>query len=109
MQRQWPAQCVCRSKVRNNEQQWKEQAPRWGIDGCFVARSPKEKATLIEQLQAEGKLVCYIGNQVAEVMQKEAKLSISVSGLSQMMSDSADIILLDGSLKPLGSLFDLAH
>ena len=78
------------------------------IKGCFTETLPADKARVIEQLKAEGESVCYIGHEIVAAIQNVANVSISVGGISSVARDSADIILLDGTLNQLGTLFDLA-
>ncbi|MEM7535892.1 MAG: HAD-IC family P-type ATPase [Chloroflexota bacterium] len=81
-----------------------------GIDHYFAQVLPQNKAALIEELQAEGKSVCFIGDGINDsVALKQANVSVSMSGASTVATDTASIILMDGSLKQLVSLFDIAQ
>ncbi|MCB0064328.1 MAG: HAD-IC family P-type ATPase, partial [Caldilineaceae bacterium] len=79
-----------------------------GIDHYFAEILPHQKAEIIEQLQAEGKTVCYIGDGINDaVALQKAHVSISLRGASTIATDTAQIILMDESIRHLGPLFDL--
>lgn len=80
-----------------------------GIDHYFAEVLPEGKANLIEQLQQEGKTVCYIGDGINDAIAlKKAAVSISMQGASSVAVDTAQVVLMDQSLNKLGVLFDLA-
>jgi len=79
-----------------------------GIDHYFAETLPHQKAEIIEQLQAEGKTVCYIGDGINDaVALQKAHVSISLRGASTIATDTAQIILMDESIRHLGTLFEL--
>ena len=81
-----------------------------GIDDYFAEVLPQDKATLIEQLQQEGKSVCFIGDGINDsIALKKANVSISMRGASTAATDSAAIILMDGTLNKLIPLLDIAN
>jgi Cu2+-exporting ATPase len=85
-------------------------AHRLGIDHYFAETLPKDKADLIEQLQTEGKFVCYIGDGINDsIALKKSQVSISLRGASTIATDTAQIILMDESLNQLVRLFELAQ
>jgi heavy metal translocating P-type ATPase len=80
-----------------------------GIDHYFAETLPENKANLIEQLQEEGRFICYIGDGINDsIALKKAQVSISLSGASTVATDTAQIILMDSGLSHLEFLFDLA-
>jgi Cu2+-exporting ATPase len=80
-----------------------------GIPHYFAETLPAKKADLIAQLQHEGKKVCFIGDGINDAIAlKKANVSISMSGATAIATDTAQIVLMDGSLKQLITLFDLA-
>ncbi len=80
-----------------------------GIDHYFAETLPEDKATLIEQLQQEGKMVCYVGDGINDAIAlKKAAISISMQGASSVAVDTAQVILMDQNLSKLCDLFDLA-
>ena len=64
---------------------------------------------MVAQLQQEGKSVCFIGDGINDsIALKKANVSISMSGATTIATDTAQIVLMDGSLKQLVQLFDVA-
>ncbi len=88
----------------------KKLAQALGIEHYFAEVLPQDKASLIEQLQKEGKSVCFVGDGINDsIALKQANVSISLRGASTIATDTAGIILMDGSLKQLISLLDIAQ
>ncbi len=84
-------------------------AAKLGIDDYFAEVLPQDKADIIRQLQARGRSVCYVGDGINDsIALKQAQVSVSLSGASEMARDTAEIILLDKGLTHLPDLFDLA-
>lgn len=80
------------------------------IDHYFAETLPEHKADLIEQLRAEGRFVCYVGDGINDsIALKTSQVSISLRGASTVATDTAQIILLDQGLSHLPYLFDLAQ
>jgi len=80
-----------------------------GIDHYFAETLPEKKADIIEQLQQEGKFICYIGDGINDAIAlKKSQVSISLRGASTVATDTAQIILLDQGLNQLTLLFYLA-
>ena len=81
-----------------------------GIDRYFAETLPEDKANLITQLQEEGKTVCFVGDGINDsIAMKKAQVSISLSGASSVATDTAGIILMDGTLSQLMPLFDIGQ
>ncbi len=88
----------------------RQMAQTLGFDGYFHNVSPEEKSKVIEQLQSEGKKVCFIGDGINDVIaMKKANVSISMSGASGIATDVAQVILMSGSLEEMDRLVELAH
>ncbi len=84
-------------------------AQELGIDHYFAETLPAHKADLIEQLQKQGKSVCFIGDGVNDAIAlKKAQVSISLKGASTIAMDTAQVILMDENLNQLINLFDLS-
>lgn len=93
----------------DHETPTRKLAGELGIDHYFAETLPQNKAELIEQLQREGKKVCYIGDGINDsIALTKAEVSISLHGASTVAQDAAQIILLNGGLNELGELFDIA-
>jgi Cu2+-exporting ATPase len=84
-------------------------ADKLGIDHYFAETLPEQKSTIVEELQREGKTVCFIGDGINDcVAMQKADVSISLGNASTFAIDTAQIILLDNTLNQLYSLFDLS-
>jgi len=87
----------------------KHLAKELGIDRYFAQALPQDKSTIIEKLQKEGKKVCFVGDGINDsIALKKANVSISLRGASSIATDTADIILLDESLRELNNLFEIS-
>ena len=81
-----------------------------GIDHYFAQVLPQDKASLIEQLQNEGRSVCFIGDGINDsIALKKANVSISMRGASTIATDTAGIILMDGTLNQFIRLLEIAN
>lgn len=84
-------------------------AERLGIDNYFAETLPENKSKIIQQLQQQGKTVCFIGDGINDtVALKQANVSISLQGASTAAMDIAQVVLMGKNLKQLPTLFDLA-
>lgn len=93
----------------DHEMPTRKLAKTLGIDHYFAETLPENKAKIIEQLQQEGKFICYIGDGINDAIAlKQSQVSISLRGASTVATDSAQIILLDKGLQHLKLLFDIA-
>ena len=80
-----------------------------GIDDYHANTLPADKAALIEQLQRQGRSVCFVGDGINDsIALKKAKVSISLTGATQVATDTAQIVLIDGTLSRLPAVFVLA-
>jgi Cu2+-exporting ATPase len=85
-------------------------AQKLGIDNYFANTLPENKAKLVEQLQGEGRSVCFVGDGVNDsIALKKANVSISLRGSTTVAMDTAQIVLMDTTLEQLPTLFDLAY
>ncbi len=94
----------------DNEKPTQQLAQQIGIENYFAEVLPEDKASLIEQLQNEGKTVCFIGDGINDsIALKQADVSISLTGASAIAKDTAQILLMSGNLKNLEQLFKLGN
>ena len=85
-------------------------AEELGIDHYFANTLPEDKASLIEELQKEGKFVCYVGDGINDsIALKKANVSVSLRGASTIAIDTAQIVLMDESLIQFCQLLDIAR
>src|SRR5207237_5592379 len=93
----------------DHETPTKRLAQTLGMDSYFAETLPQDKAVIIEQLQAQGKIVCYVGDGINDAIAlKQAQVSIYLRGASTAATDTAQVVLLDEGLGRLGDLFDIA-
>ncbi|AKT38554.1 heavy metal translocating P-type ATPase [Chondromyces crocatus] len=81
-----------------------------GIEHYYAETRPEDKARIIEELQAEGRSVCFVGDGINDAIAlRKATLSVSMRGASAAAVDSAQVTLVDGTLKRLDDLFELGR
>lgn len=85
-------------------------AEQLGIENFVAEVLPEEKAAWVQQLQSEGRAVCFVGDGINDAIAlKQAHTSISLRGASNAATDTAQIILTDESLAQLDQVFTLAE
>jgi heavy metal translocating P-type ATPase len=93
----------------DHRQATQKLAAELGMDGFSCDILPQEKAYIVEQLQREGRTVCFVGDGINDtIAMQKADLSISLSGAATIATDVAPIVLMDGSLTGLNDLFDIS-
>ncbi|MDM8521934.1 heavy metal translocating P-type ATPase [Desulfococcaceae bacterium HSG8] len=81
-----------------------------GTDRYFPNTLPEQKAEIVEQLQQEGKTVCFVGDGINDsIALKKADVSISLRGAATAATDTAQIVLMDENLKCLTHLIGIAE
>ena len=94
----------------DHEQPTRHLANELGIEHYFAETLPDKKAELITRLREDGKFVAYVGDGINDAIAlKQANVSISLRGASSVATDTAQIILMDGDLKKLKSLFEISR
>lgn len=94
----------------DHEQPTRHLANELGIEHYFAETLPDKKAELIARLREDGKFVAYVGDGINDAIAlKQANVSISLRGASSAATDTAQIILMDGDLKKLKSLFEISR
>lgn len=84
-------------------------AEKLGMDSYFHDILPENKAQIVEQLQKEGKSVCFVGDGINDaIAMKKANISVSLRGAALIATDMAEIVLMDGSLSALCEVFDIS-
>ncbi len=72
-------------------------------------RTPRDKLTEVEALQAEGVQVVMVGDGMNDApVMAQADVSISVSGASQLARSSSDILLMGDDMKNLENVFNMS-
>ncbi|MCB0079425.1 MAG: HAD-IC family P-type ATPase, partial [Caldilineaceae bacterium] len=94
----------------DHQEPTKRLATQLGIDDYMAELLPQEKAEWVQQLQAEGRVVCFVGDGINDAIAlKHAHTSISLRGASTAATDTAQIVLTDESLIQLDEVFTLAQ
>ncbi len=93
----------------DHEEPTRRLAEQLGIENYFFETLPAEKAKLIADLRDNGRFVGYIGDGINDAIAlKQANVSMSLRGASTAATDTAQIILMDGDLDKLESLFEIS-
>ncbi len=93
----------------DHEHATRNMARMLGIEDYFAGVLPEEKAGLVRALRDQGRFVCFVGDGINDAIAlKSAQVSISLKGASTAATDTAQIILMDGTLRHLTELFTLA-
>ena len=93
----------------DHEQPTKKLAEALGVDHYFAGTLPEHKASLVAKLQEEGKSVCFVGDGINDsIALKKANVSVSLSGATTIAMDTAQIVLMDGTLNQLDQLFNIS-
>ncbi len=85
-------------------------AAELGFDDYFVEPLTRAKVALLERLHAGGRIVCYVGNGVDDVVVMEkALVSISCQGAKTIATDQAQVLFLAPHPGQLHRFFALAN
>lgn len=94
----------------DHQQATRKVADRLGIKTYYYDALPEDKAQIVQQLQAQGRSVCFVGDGVNDaIAMKQADVSVSLRGGAAITADAADIILLEGNLCRFVDLFVIAQ
>ncbi len=84
-------------------------ATELGIDNYFAEVLPQDKSRHVEELQKQGRKVCFIGDGINDAIAlKKADVSVSLRGASSLATNTAQIILMDETLRQLPKVFEVA-
>lgn len=94
----------------DQEEPTRRLAEKLGMDRYFANILPEGKASLVEQLQREGKKVCFVGDGINDsIALKKANVSVSLRGATTVATDAAQVVLMQESLQQLPKLFALSE
>lgn len=80
-----------------------------GVDRAIGELMPDEKARVVKELQAEGKIVAMIGDGINDAPALAvADVGISLEGGTDVALETADVVLLEGGLAKLPLAFEVA-
>jgi Cu2+-exporting ATPase len=81
-----------------------------GMDRYFAQVLPADKAQYVEQLQTEGRKVCFVGDGINDsIALKKANVSISLRGASSIATDTAHIVFMEEGLSKLCEMRDISR
>jgi Cu2+-exporting ATPase len=81
-----------------------------GMDEYFANVLPSDKARYVEQLQNEGRKVCFVGDGINDsIALKKANVSVSLRGATSIATDTAQIVFMEESLAKLCDLLDISR
>jgi len=81
-----------------------------GIENYYAETLPEDKALIVENLQKQGKKVCFIGDGINDaVALQKADVAISLHGAATIATDTAEIILIKPDLAYLPYLLQMAN
>ncbi len=84
-------------------------AEKLAMDAYYHDCLPQDKAQLIEQLQQQGKRICFIGDGINDaIAMKQADVSVSMFGATSISTDAAQVVLMSSGLNHLPYLFENA-
>lgn len=93
----------------DHQQATAQMAKLLQIDNYYADVLPEKKAQIVENLQQQGKTVCFVGDGVNDsIAMNKADVSISLRGASSVATDVAQVIFMDGSLTHFSHLFSLS-
>ena len=71
---------------------------------------PQDKAALVEQLKADGRKVCFVGDGINDALALgKADVSVSLRGASTLATDTAQVVLMSQDLRQLAFLHQLSQ
>lgn len=94
----------------DHERPTRHLATRLNVDGHFAEVLPSGKADAIADLQKAGRRVTFVGDGVNDALAlRQADVSISIRGAATAAADTAQIILIDGTLARLTDTFSISN
>ena len=93
----------------DREEPTRHLAENLGADRYFHEVLPDEKARIVKGFRNQGHTICYVGDGINDaVAMKESQVSVSLRGASSIATDTANVILMDGTLQHLPDLLELS-
>jgi len=94
----------------DHEAPTRKLAEELGMDRYFAQVLPADKAYYVEQLQKEGRKVCFVGDGINDAIAlKKANVSISLRGATSIATDTAHVVFMEQGLGKLCELRDIAR
>jgi Cu2+-exporting ATPase len=93
----------------DQEKPTRHLAQSLGIDAYFAETLPQDKAKHVEELQAQGRKVCFVGDGINDsVALQKADVSVSLHGAATIAQDTADIVLMTQDLSHIPYLINIS-
>jgi heavy metal translocating P-type ATPase len=81
-----------------------------GIENYHAETLPEDKAKIVENLQKQGRKVCFIGDGINDaVALQKSDVAISLHGAATIATDTAEIVLIKPDLSYLPYLLQMAN
>ncbi len=94
----------------DQEKPTRDLASILGIKHYFSETLPKEKASIVQRLQSEGRTVCFMGDGINDsVALQTANISVSLQNAATIAQDVADIVLIKPDLQYLPYLLSMSE
>ncbi len=94
----------------DQEKPTQQLAETLGIKNYYAETLPEDKAKIVENLQKQGRKVCFIGDGINDaVALQKADVAISLHGAATIATDTAEIVLIKPDLSYLPYLLQMAN
>lgn len=94
----------------DQEKPTRSLAAELGIEHYFAETLPTEKASLVNQLQEQGRTVCFIGDGINDsVALQKADVAVSLHGAATIAQDTAEVVLMNPDMMHLPVLVGIAR
>lgn len=94
----------------DHEAPTRQLAQQLGIDHYFAGVLPQNKAALVEELKAQGRTVCFVGDGINDALALgKADVSISLRGATTIATDTAQIVLMNQDLSQIAFLLQVSR
>lgn len=94
----------------DHEEPVRRLAEHLKADAYHAQALPEDKARIIEEMQQQGRHICFIGDGINDsIALRRAAVSVSIHEGSDIARESAQVVLMGGNLMQLIDLLDLAN
>lgn len=94
----------------DHERPTRQLSDHLNMDSYYYHILPEQKAQIVEELQKQGRTVCFVGDGVNDaIAMKKANVSVSLSGATSAATDVAQVLLMEHGISHLCDLFDVSR